>query len=146
MHESNGGAGELTVAVCLDPVGSVEIAGHLSELDGGLLHAAIAAAVVSAQLSEGDELVLEVSNLTSVSPSAESVLRGEKRYLDDRGIRLAIATSPEADRPTAAPTPPTDAGSASQVLRKPDAWRSPPLRLLTGADQRGRHRAATAVS
>ena len=116
MQESSDGAGALTVAVCLDPVGSVEIAGHLSELDGGLFHAAIAAAVVAAQLGEGDELVLEVSNLTSVSPLAESVLRGEKRYLDDRGIRLAIATSPEADRPTAAPTPPTDAGSAPAAM------------------------------
>jgi hypothetical protein len=134
MQESSDGAGALTVAVCLDPVGSVEIAGHLSELDGGLFHAAIAAAVVTAQLGEGDELVLEVSNLTSVSPLAESVLRGEKRYLDDRGIRLAIATSREAQRLPAAPTGPTDSGSASHALRQRDAWRSPPLRLVTGGE------------
>jgi hypothetical protein len=133
MQESSDCADVLTVAVCLDPVGSVEIAGHLSELDGGLLHAAIAAAVVSAQLREGDELVLEVSNLTSVSPLAESVLRGEKRYLDDRGIRLAIATSREADRPTAA-TAPTDSGSVARGLGQRDAWRSPPLRLVTGRE------------
>ncbi len=131
MQDIDDGTGELTVAVGLDPMGSVQIAGHLCGRDGGLLHAGIATCVASGHLGPGDELVLDVSKLASVSPSAEVLLRREKRYLDGRGIRLTIATSRPADSPQPADPLEVPSGRTSELPQQRDGWRSPPLRLVT---------------